>query len=182
MAVVVTCLLILSALIDSQLVAAIAPQIASGLVTLPTIVASSVTVYAVTAAAVALLLGRYSRRIRPRSWLPLASTIFVGASLLASAATHIIIFLAARALAGVAGGLISALVIAALADASSYAKRGKQMSGVAISYFLAPVIGVPLGTYLTGLYGWRSVFWAVAGLAALAGLLVKLFPLPSAVE
>jgi predicted MFS family arabinose efflux permease/pimeloyl-ACP methyl ester carboxylesterase len=180
--VVVTCLLILSALIDSQLVAAIAPQIAAGLHSLPTIVASSVTVYAVTAAAVALLLGRYSRRIQPRTWLPLAAVIFVAASLTASAATHISVFLAARALAGVAGGLISALVIAALADASSYAKRGKQMSGVAICYFLAPVIGVPLGTYLTGLYGWRSVFWTVAILAALAGLLVKLFPLPSAVK
>ncbi|MBD0324963.1 MAG: MFS transporter [Pyrinomonadaceae bacterium] len=181
-AVVVTCLLILSALIDSQLVAAIAPQIAAGLLSLPTIVASSVTVYAVTAAAVALLLGRYSGRIRPRAWLPFAAALFVAASLMASAATHIIIFLVARALAGIAGGLISALVIAALADASSYAKRGKQMSGVAISYFIAPVIGVPLGTYLTGLYGWRSVFWTVALLAALAGLLVKLFPLPSAVK
>lgn len=177
--VVVTCLLILSALIDSQVVAAIAPQIALGLRSLPTIVASSVTVYAVTAAAVALLLGRFAGRIRPRVWLPVAALIFVGASVLASAATHISIFLAARALAGVAGGLISALVIAALADASAYAKRGKQMSGVAICYFLAPVLGVPLGTYLTGLYGWRSVFWTVAALAAVAGLLVKLFPLPS---
>lgn len=179
-AVLVTCLLILAALIDSQLVAAIAPQIAAGLKSLPTIVASSVTIYAVTAAAVALLLGRYSRRISPRAWLPVAAAVFVAASLLAAASTHVSIFLAARSLAGVAGGLISALVIAALADASSYAKRGKQMSGVAICYFLAPVLGVPLGTHLTKDYGWRSVFWAVAVLAALAGLLVKLFPLPSA--
>jgi predicted MFS family arabinose efflux permease/pimeloyl-ACP methyl ester carboxylesterase len=180
-AVAVTCLLILSALIDSQVVAAIAPQIATNLGSLPTIVASSVTIYAVTAAAVALLLGRYSKRIRPRAWLPVAAVIFVGASLLASAATHILIFLAARSLAGIAGGLISALAIAALADASSYAKRGKQMSGVAISYFLAPVVGVPLGTFLTGRYGWRTVFWVVAILAALAGLLIKMFPLPSRV-
>lgn len=181
-AVVVTCLLILAALIDSQVVAAIAPQIAEGLHSLPTIVASSVTIYAVTAAAVALLLGRYSRSIRPRTWLPAAAAIFVGASLLASVATNIIVFLAARSLSGVAGGLISALAIAALADASSYAKRGKQMSGVAISYFLAPVIGVPLGTFLTASYGWRSVFWSVAVLAALAGLLIKLFPLPVALR
>lgn len=181
-AVAVTCLLILAALIDSQVIAAIAPQIATGLQSLPTVVASSVTVYAITAAAVALLLGRYARRMRPRSWLPIAAALFVAASLLASAATHVSIFFAARALAGVAGGLISALAIAALADASTYAKRGKQMSGVAISYFLAPIVGIPLGTHLTKDYGWRSVFWAVALLAALAGLLVKLFPLPSAVR
>jgi predicted MFS family arabinose efflux permease/pimeloyl-ACP methyl ester carboxylesterase len=181
-AVAVTCLLILAALIDSQVVAAIAPQIAAGLGSLPTVVASSVTIYAVTAAAVALLLGRYSRRLSARAWLPAAAVVFVGASLLASASTHILVFLAARSLAGVAGGLISALAIAALADASSYAKRGKQMSGVAISYFLAPVVGVPLGTFLTGRYGWRSVFWTVAILAALAALLIKLFPLPSTIR
>lgn len=181
-AVAVTCLLILAALIDSQVVAAIAPQIAVGLGSLPTLVASSVTIYAATAAAVALLLGRYSRRMKPRAWLPIAAVVFVAASLLASTATHIAVFLAARSLAGLAGGLISALAIAALADASSYAKRGKQMSGVAISYFLAPVVGVPLGAFLTGRMGWRSVFWMVALLAALAGLLIKLFPLTPAVE
>jgi predicted MFS family arabinose efflux permease/pimeloyl-ACP methyl ester carboxylesterase len=181
-AVAVTCLLILSALIDSQLVAAIAPQIAAGLHSLPTIVAGSVTVYAVTAAAVALLLGRYARRMSARAWLPAAAVLFVAASLLASASTSIFIFLGARALAGAAGGLISALVIAALADASSYARRGKQMTGVAICYFLAPVAGVPLGTHLTKNYGWRSVFLSVALLATIAGLLTRLFPLPSAVK
>jgi predicted MFS family arabinose efflux permease/pimeloyl-ACP methyl ester carboxylesterase len=181
-AVVVTSLLILSALIDSQVVGAIAPQIAAGLGSLPAIVAGSVTVYAVTAAAVALLLGRFAGRIRPRVWLPLASVIFVAASLLAAASTSIYIFLGARALAGAAGGLISALVIAALADASSYARRGKQMTGVAICYFLAPVAGVPLGTHLTKEYGWRSVFIGVALLATLAGLLTRLFPLPVAVK
>lgn len=177
LAVAVVCLLILAALIDSQVVAAIAPQIAAGLHSLPAVVASSVTVYAIAAAAVALLLGQYSRRMRSQGWLPAASALFVGASLLASASTHVLPFLIARALAGVAGGLISALAIAALADASAYAKRGRQMSGVAVSYFLAPVLGVPLGTFLTGRYGWRAVFWTVAILAALAGLLVKLFPL-----
>ncbi|HYO91627.1 MAG TPA: MFS transporter, partial [Pyrinomonadaceae bacterium] len=183
LAVVVTCLLILAALIDSQVVAAIAPQIADGLGSLPRIVASSVTIYAVTAAAVALVLGRYSRRMNARAWLPASAAVFVAASLLASASTHALVFLAARSLAGIAGGLISALAIAALADASAYAKRGKQMSGVAISYFLAPVVGVPLGAFLTERLGWRSVFWAVAILAALAGLLIKLFPLtPAAIN
>jgi predicted MFS family arabinose efflux permease/pimeloyl-ACP methyl ester carboxylesterase len=179
-AVAVTCLLILAALIDSQVVAAIAPQIAAGLGSLPGVVASSVTIYAVTAAAVALILGRYSRRMDARAWLPAAAVVFVAASLLASVATNVLVFLAARSLAGIAGGLISALAIAALADASAYAKRGRQMSGVAISYFLAPIVGVPLGAFLTERYGWRSVFWMVALLAALAGLLIKLFPLAPA--
>lgn len=175
-----TYLLILVALIDSQVVAAITPQIAAGLSAAKTVVASSVTAYAVAAAAVALLLGRYSRRIHPNTWLPLSAGIFVAASLVAAFSPHVVIFFAARSLAGLAGGLISALAIAALANASTYAKRGKQMSGVAISYFLAPVLGVPLGTFLTGFYGWRTVFVLSAVLVLLAGLLVRRFPLPAA--
>lgn len=177
-AVLAACLLILVALIDSQVVGAITPQIAFGLHAAKPTVAASVTGYSLAAAAVALGLGRFSRRIRPGTWLPIAALIFSAASLLSAFAPHVAVFFLARSLAGLAGGLISALAIAALANASSYAKRGKQMSGVAVSYFLAPVLGVPLGTYLTGLYSWRVVFGVSAVLVALAGLLVRMFPLP----
>ncbi|MGH9944493.1 MAG: MFS transporter, partial [Pyrinomonadaceae bacterium] len=182
LAAVCACLLILVALIDSQVVAAITPQIAAGLGAGMTSVAASVTFYSLAAASVALLLGRSGRRVRARVWLPAAAAMFVGANLLAAAAPHLSIFWAARALAGLAGGLISALAIAALADASAYARRGRQMSGVAISYFLAPVLGVPLGAFVAGRVGWRAVFIGAAVLVALAGLLVRLFPLPGVPE
>ncbi len=171
------CLLMLVALIDSQVVGAIAPQIADGLGSTKTNVASSVMLYALAAAVVALLLGRKGRSVEPVKWLPVAAALFVAANAFAAFATHLALFWAARSLAGLAGGLVSALVIAALADASSYARRGKQMSGVAVAYFLAPVLGVPLGTWLAGQFGWRTVFATTAALVALAGLLVRQFPL-----
>ncbi len=167
----------LVALIDSQVVGAITPQVAQGLLTTPTLVAGSVMIYAVAAATVALLLGRYARRIEAATWLPRAAVLFVVADLLAACAPRLAVFWLARALAGFAGGLVSALAIAALANASAYAQRGRQMSGVAISYFLAPVLGVPVGTWLAGRFGWRVVFGAAAGLVGLAGLLVRQFPL-----
>ena len=169
----------LVALIDSQVVGAIAPQIAAGLGSAKTSAAGSVMIYAVAAAAVALVLGRYTGRIKAVTWLPAAAGIFVGANALAAFAPHIAVFWMARALAGLAGGLVSALVIAALADASSYARRGRQMSGVAVAYFLAPVLGVPLGVWLAGRFGWRTVFAVSAVLVAGAGLLVRQFPLPT---
>lgn len=171
------CLLILVALIDSQVVAAITPQIAAGLGAAKTTVATSAAIYAVAAATVALLLGKSKRRIDPLSALPISAGIFVCANLFAVFAPHVWAFWSARAVAGLAGGLISALAIAALANASVYANRGKQMSGVAISYFLAPVVGVPAGTFIAGRFGWRAVFAATAVLVALAGLLVRQFPL-----
>jgi predicted MFS family arabinose efflux permease/pimeloyl-ACP methyl ester carboxylesterase len=51
---------------------------------------------------------------------------------------------------------------------------------VAVAYFLAPVLGVPVGAWLAGRFGWRVVFAASAVLVALAGLLVRRFPLPGA--
>ena len=179
LSILATCSLIFIALIDAQVLGAITPQIAAGLETAKTTVASSVTAYSIAAAAVALILGKYSRRIHPHTWLPIAAGLFAVASLIAATAPHISIFFAARAMAGTAGGLISALVIAALANASTYANRGKQMSGVAISYVLAPVIGVPIGAFITGNYGWRAVFWLSAVLVGLAGVFVRQFPLPS---
>ena len=176
------CLLMLVALVDSQVVAAITPQIAAGLGSAKTSVAASVTVYALAAAAVALVLGRTGGRVNPVRWLPGAAGIFVAANALAAFAPHVALFWTARALAGLAGGVVSALVIAALADASSYARRGKQMSGVAVAYFLAPVLGVPVGAWLAGRFGWRVVFVVSGVLVAVAGLLVRQFPLPSAKE
>ncbi len=172
------CLLILVALIDSQVVSAIAPQIAAGVGSAKTSVAASAATYSIFNAAVAFGLGGFGRRIVPTRGLPIAAMFAVAAAVLAAVAPNVWVFHAARAVAGVSGGLTSALGIAALANSSSYAKRGSQMSGVAISYFLAPVIGVPLGTFLTGRFGWASAFWCAAALVAGAGAMVSIFRLP----
>ena len=179
LAVLCACLLMLAALVDSQVVGAIAPQVAAGLGASKAAVAASVTAYSVAAACVALLLARGLVRGHSATWLPLAAGAFVAGACVAAAAPHVAVFWTGRAVAGLAGGLVSALVVAALADASSYARRGRQMSGVAVCYFLAPVAGVPLAAWLAGRAGWRAVFVVVAILTALAGLLVKLFPLVS---
>jgi predicted MFS family arabinose efflux permease/pimeloyl-ACP methyl ester carboxylesterase len=172
-------LLIFGALVDSQVVAAITPQISEGLNTTKTAVAESVTFYSLAAAVVALGLGRFSHRVKPSTWLPMAAALFAVACVTASLAPNLILFDAARSFAGLAAGLISALSIAAIANASHYAKRGRKMGGIAVAYFLAPVVGVPLGAFLAGQFGWRSVFLLSAALVSIAGFLVFRFPLPA---
>lgn len=176
-AVAAVCLLVLVALSDAGIVAAVAPQIAADLNVSKTSVAASAGIYAIVAASVALVLGKFGARVQSGLWLPLAAVIFAISALLAASAGHISVFYAARALAGFAGGLISALAIAALADASAYAERGKQMSGVAVSYFLAPVVGIPVGVLLTDRFGWEATFASIAVAVASAGVLVWKNPL-----
>ncbi len=172
------CLLILAALVDSQLIGAIAPSIASGIGSSKAAVAQSAGAYSLANAATAFWLVGPGRELRPTRGLPLAALLALAAAVLAALATNVWVFYAARAIAGFSGGLVSALAIAALANASSYAARGVQMSGVAASYFLAPVIGVPLGAFLVGQFGWAAAFWFAALSVAVAGGLVMLFPLP----
>src|SRR5437764_14025128 len=88
-AVVSACLLMLAALVDSQVVAAITPQVAAGLRSVPTQVAASVTIYAVAAATVALLLALYASRVDAVAWSPRAALLFVVANLLAAFAPHL---------------------------------------------------------------------------------------------
>ncbi|MBL8152060.1 MAG: MFS transporter, partial [Blastocatellia bacterium] len=178
------CLLIFVALCDAGFVGAITPQIATGLGSSKAVVAASVTLYSIAAASVALWLGKVSsssktQGLKPGSWLPNAAFLFAGSSIIAFLSPHISIFLLARAATGVASGLISALAIAALANASSYDRRGKQMIGPAICYFLAPVFGVPMAAFLTATFNWRIVFVFTAFSAVVAGLFVLRYPLPN---
>src|ERR671933_1961781 len=91
-AVVAATLLMLAALVDSQVIGALTPQVAAGLGTAPTFVAASVTIYAVAAACVALLLGRYARRVAATVWLPRAALLFVFANAAAAFAPRLAVF------------------------------------------------------------------------------------------
>ncbi|MGQ9897938.1 MAG: MFS transporter [Acidobacteriota bacterium] len=172
------CLVMLAALVDSQLIGAIAPSIALAIGASKAAVAQSAAVYSLANAATAFWLIGPGRTLSPIRGLPVAALLSVIASVGAALSPNLWVFYLARAVVGFSGGLVSALAIAALANTSSYAARGVRMSGIAVSYFLAPVIGVPLGAFLVGHFGWTSAFWCVAATAALAGGLVAWFPLP----
>lgn len=177
-----TFILILVALIDSQLIGAIAPGVAEGLGVRPSMVAWGVTVYAIAAAGVALWLALWHQLRDSTKWLPRSALLFGVGSLITAVAPHIGIFYVGRAVAGFAGGMISALAIAALANSANYDRRGRRMSWVAVAYFLAPVFGVPLGALLAGGYGWRPVFVVSACLSVVAAALVAMLPLPSVIS
>lgn len=184
LSVVSICVLIFFALSDAQVLGAITPQIAIGLGVDKAAIAFSVTVYAVAAAAVAILLGNLHLfpRLKDVLSLPLAATLFSAATALAALSPNYRIFLLSRGLAGLAGGLISALTISALANSSSYSKRGKQMIGPSICYFLAPVLGVPCATYLVTHSGWRMSFALLSILTLLAGAMVYRFSIKQSLK
>lgn len=108
-----------------------------------------------------------SRLPRKAVLLGLMSLFLVG-NLLAAFSTTYGVLLAGRVITAVAHGAffgIGATVAAALAPKG---QAGRAISVMFAGLTLAMVLGVPLGSFLGNLMGWRLPFFAVAGMAALA--------------
>jgi predicted MFS family arabinose efflux permease len=104
--------------------------------------------------------------------------VFLLGNLLAALSTSYAVLLAGRVITAVAHGAffgIGATVAAALAPKG---QAGRAISVMFGGLTLAMVLGVPLGSFLGNLMGWRLPFFAVAAMA-LAGLLAMLRWLPS---
>jgi DHA1 family inner membrane transport protein len=130
------------------------PEIAADLRVSPSAAGSLVAVWALTLAATSLLLVRATRRL-PRQRVIAVAVLVCGLGTLASAAAPTLAFaLVARLIGAAAHGLVWALV--------PPERLGRAVSIVLAGPTAAAVLGVPLGTALGGLLGWRATFAVLA--------------------
>ncbi|WP_349969152.1 MFS transporter [Pseudomonas caspiana] len=137
----------------------------------------AVTVTAVVALFAGLLVPGLTRSI-DRRWVLLGfSTLMVASNLLVAVSSSFAVLLLMRILLGIAlGGFWSmAAAVAMRLVPSALLPRALSIifSGIAIGTVLA----VPLGSYLGGLYGWRSAFFAAAAVGMVT-LAFQSFTLP----
>ena len=137
----------------------------------------AVTVTAVVALFAGLLVPGLTRSI-DRRWVLLGfSTLMVASNLLVAVSSSFAVLLVMRILLGVAlGGFWSmAAAVAMRLVPSALLPRALSIifSGIAIG----TVVAVPLGSYLGGLYGWRSAFFAAAAVGMVT-LAFQSFTLP----
>jgi len=162
---------LLLGLIDVQIFSPILPLLAKDFNISVARAGIAVTAYAITAAAWVLFIGPLSDRFGRVIFLRVAAGLFSTASMLAFFSEKFEGYLAARVLAGLAGGTMSACIIALVADLTPYEKRGRAMGLVGSMYSIAAVCGVPIGALMADLFGWRSVYL----LFAVPALLLALF-------
>ncbi|MDH5621204.1 MAG: MFS transporter, partial [Gammaproteobacteria bacterium] len=140
----------------------------------PMLVGLAVGAYGLTQAGLQVPLGALSDRIGRLPVILLGLGIFAAGSVLAAMSDSIYGIIAGRFIQG--AGAISATLTALIADATRPEVRTRSMAvfgiGIGMSFMLAMVAG-PL---LAGSFGVRSLFWIAAGIAVLAGLLLKLLP------
>ncbi|GAB7051210.1 MFS transporter [Catenuloplanes indicus] len=134
-------------------------------------------VYAVGAPVLAVITADLSRRVL----LTASMAAFVAGNALAALAPTFGTLMAGRVLSALAAACYMGPAMAAAAALVPASHRGRALALVGGGLTVATALGVPLGTLLGHLGGWRLTFTAVAVIAAIAaaGIGTRLPPVPN---
>ncbi|AMB44496.1 MFS transporter [Methylobacterium sp. AMS5] len=117
----------------------------------------------------------------PRKRLLLAAmAVFTRGNVAVALSTSLPTLLAARFGSGLGHGVFLAVASSAATRLVPPERAGAAVATVFGGLTLALAFGVPLGTFLGGIWTWQAIFWAVAacGVAGLLGLAVLMPPAP----
>ena len=138
----------------------------------------AVTVTAVVALFAGLLVPGLTRSI-DRRWVLLGfSTLMVASNLLVAVSSSFAVLLLMRILLGIALGGFWSMAAAVAMRLVPNALLPRALSIIFSGIAIGTVVAVPLGSYLGGLYGWRSAFYAAAAVGMVT-LAFQSFTLPS---
>ncbi len=137
----------------------------------------AVTVTAVVALFAGLLLPGLTRGLDRRVVLLGFSTLMIASNLLVALSSSMAVLLAMRVLLGIALGGFWSMAAAVAMRLVPAALLPRALSIIFSGIAVGTVVAVPLGSYLGGLYGWRSAFVAAAAVGLIT-LLFQWFTLP----
>ncbi len=162
-----------------MLISPILPRVGEQLGIPQGLLGTLVTADAVMVGVFALVAGPISDKLGRRAILLMGTGLMSVALALHALAFDYASLLAARAFAGMAGGVLSGSAVAYVGDYFPYNRRGWAggwvMSGIAVGQ----IVGVPLGAVLAAERGFRLPFLVFAAVAAAAWLLIwRVVPQP----
>ncbi|MEN3167912.1 MFS transporter [Gluconobacter sp. OJB] len=157
--------------------ASLLTPMAAGLGVSEALAGQAVTVTAVIAMFSGLLTASLTQKIDRRVVLLAFSLLMIASNLLAALSTSLTFLLAMRVLLGVALGGFWSMAAAVAMRLVPAALLPRALSIIFSGISVATVVAVPFGSYLGGLYGWRSAFFAAAALGAVT-LLFQFLTLP----
>ncbi|NJP92394.1 MFS transporter [Nonomuraea sp. FMUSA5-5] len=127
-----------------------------------------VTAYALGVAVGGPLLTALTIRLNKRTVLTGALALCVAGNLVPVLTADHGLFVVARALTGALGGLFVAVAFVVGMSVVPPERMGRAISAVFGGFAVSGALGVPLGTLLGQVVGWRGAFLAVVALAVLA--------------
>lgn len=153
------------ALLSETLPAGLLPQIARDLGISEVMTGQLVTVYAIGSILTAIPLTALTSGWRRRNVLLLAIIGFLIFNTATALAPNYIVALVSRFVTGMAAGLAWGLMAGYARRMVRVEQQGRAMAIAMIGTPLALSLGVPLGTLMGGVLGWRSIFGIMSGLA-----------------
>ena len=151
-------------IITETLPAGLLPQMAAGLSISNALAGQTVTAYALGSLIAAIPLTIATQSWRRRNVLLLAIAGFLIFNSITALSANYWLTLTARFLAGVAAGLSWSLLAGYARRMVAIHQQGKAMAIAMVGTPIALSLGLPLGTWLGGLLGWRSAFAVISAL------------------
>ena len=161
-------------ILTEALPAGLLPQMAQGLAVSQARIGQTVTIYAIGSLVAAIPLVAATRGVRRRPLLLAAIAGFVLANTVTALSSSYVLTLAARFLAGMSAGLLWALLAGYAARMVPAHQQGRAIAVAMLGAPLALSLGVPAGTFLGALWGWRIGFCIMSVLAVLLMVWVRL--------
>ena len=157
-------------IVTETLPAGLLPLISEGLAISPSMAGQMVTAYALGSVLAVIPMTIATRGWRRRNVLLLTIVGFLLFNSITALSSHYGVTLVARFFAGVAAGLAWSLLAGYARRMVAPHQQGKALALAMVGTPIALSLGVPLGTWLGGLMGWRTTFGLMSALTL--GLIV----------
>ncbi|MCX4063929.1 MFS transporter [Pseudomonas sp. S1Bt30] len=162
-------------IVTETLPAGLLPLISDGLEISPSMAGQMVTAYALGSVLAVIPMTIATRGWRRRNVLLLTIVGFLLFNSITALSSHYGVTLVARFFAGVAAGLAWSLLAGYARRMVAPHQQGRALALAMVGTPIALSLGVPLGTWLGGLVGWRTTFGLMSGvsLVLIGWVLVK---------
>lgn len=154
-------------ILTEALPAGLLPGISADLGISESMAGQLITAYAAGSLAAAIPLTAATRSWRRRPLLLTAIGGFLFANAVTALSHSYVLTLGARFVAGVFAGLVWALLAGYASRMAPERLKGRAIALAMVGTPLALSIGIPAGTMVSGLIGWRAVFLMMSGLSIL---------------
>ncbi|WP_414044033.1 MFS transporter [Macrococcus sp. EM39E] len=140
-----------------------------------------VTIYAFTVAICGPILVKLTEKYNPKWVLLISMIIFIIGNTINAVGDTFTIIVFGRIIASAASSIIVVKLLALTVVLSKPEVRGKMLGLVYIGFSGANVFGVPLGTKIGEMFGWRATFWMIVIVSIIATIML-MFQLPNKIS
>ncbi|MGS0895508.1 MFS transporter [Burkholderia stagnalis] len=152
-------------IMDFMVMMPLGPQIMQAFTITPAQFATAVSAYSLCSGLSGLLAATYIDRFDRRRLLQAAYALFAVSNLACALAGNFHLLLAARAFAGLTGGVLGAIVMAIVSDVIPVTRRGAATGVIMTAFSMAAIGGVPAGVLLGAHFGWSAPFLLLVALS-----------------